>query len=293
MLSSVCAVNLTVLGKDYSLYTHVHHSYGLNDAFDRSVAYLLKVQQSEQLDSNGESVLHNSVQQKPLDQDATAVVAEGSAQGEGRRLDQDESPSADMLVGEATDSSYLDQRTSPEAATEEAPEGRMLDQDESSPATPTTVEAAEGSRLGQDESLAAQLAATAEAAEVPRLGQDESFAPASAAAAYTEHRRRLSVISEDKRFTEKGVHRHLLQHSVSMRDHHQTGLQAIGDQHDTGSHTSLLQPNMAGARSRSMLQEVVKGVEHPCLHEGYFKNYAWVAHGAHVGPLPRVHLVGR
>ena len=35
------AVNVTVAGVQYSLYTHVHHHYGLNDAFDRSVDILL------------------------------------------------------------------------------------------------------------------------------------------------------------------------------------------------------------------------------------------------------------
>ncbi len=35
----------------YPLYTHVHHGYGLNDAFDKSVAMLLDSSQanSEQL----------------------------------------------------------------------------------------------------------------------------------------------------------------------------------------------------------------------------------------------------
>lgn len=228
----MCAVNLTVLGKDYSLYTHIHHSYGLNDAFDRSVAYLLTAQQSEQLSSTAESALHKSVQQKPLDQDATAVVTEDPVQGEGRRLDQ-------------------------------------------------------------DESLNVQPAATAEVAEGPRRDQDESTPLAPAAAAATERRRRLAVISQDKRSSWQGMKRHLSQHSESQQNHHQTLCKATGNQADSQSHTSSLQPSLAGARRRSMLQEVVKGVEHPCLHEGYFQNYAWVAHGAHVGPLPRVHLVGR
>lgn len=48
----------------------------------------------------------------------------------------------------------------------------------------------------------------------------------------------------------------------------------------------------AGAARRSMLQEGVQ-VSHPCLHEGYAKKYAWVAHGTHVTPLPKVQLLGR
>ena len=34
-------MNATVLGASHLLYAHVHHHYGLNDAFDRSVAILL------------------------------------------------------------------------------------------------------------------------------------------------------------------------------------------------------------------------------------------------------------
>ena len=40
----VCAANVTVAGVTYALFTHVHHHYGLNDAFDSSVATLLMQQ---------------------------------------------------------------------------------------------------------------------------------------------------------------------------------------------------------------------------------------------------------
>jgi hypothetical protein len=33
---------VTVAGVEYPLYTHVHHGYGLNDAFDRSVTLLTR-----------------------------------------------------------------------------------------------------------------------------------------------------------------------------------------------------------------------------------------------------------
>ena len=36
------AGNVTVAAVEYPLYTHVHHGYGLNDAFDRSVTLLTK-----------------------------------------------------------------------------------------------------------------------------------------------------------------------------------------------------------------------------------------------------------
>ena len=35
------AANVSILGVQYNLYTHAHHKYGLNDAFDRSVEILL------------------------------------------------------------------------------------------------------------------------------------------------------------------------------------------------------------------------------------------------------------
>ena len=38
----VIAGNVTVAGVEYPLYTHVHHGYGLNDAFDRSVTLLTR-----------------------------------------------------------------------------------------------------------------------------------------------------------------------------------------------------------------------------------------------------------
>ena len=35
------AANVTIMGVQYPLFTHAHHGYGLNDAFDRSVALLV------------------------------------------------------------------------------------------------------------------------------------------------------------------------------------------------------------------------------------------------------------
>ena len=34
------AVTVTVAGVEYPLYSHVHHGFGLNDAFDTSVGLL-------------------------------------------------------------------------------------------------------------------------------------------------------------------------------------------------------------------------------------------------------------
>ena len=44
------AANVTIMGVRYPLFTHVHHHYGLNDAFDRSVSALLSL---TPLDSSG------------------------------------------------------------------------------------------------------------------------------------------------------------------------------------------------------------------------------------------------
>ena len=40
----VCAraANVSILGVQYNLFTHAHHRFGLNDAFDRSVEILLQ-----------------------------------------------------------------------------------------------------------------------------------------------------------------------------------------------------------------------------------------------------------
>ncbi|KAL0038169.1 hypothetical protein WJX79_005885 [Trebouxia sp. C0005] len=156
-------IHVTVLGTDYSLYTYVHHSYGLNDAFDRSVAHLLSTQQPEQLDSETDTLLQDSIQSKPLEQDDTAITAVDPAEGRRRR-------------------------------------GQLLN-------TGGHLLNAEG-------------------------------------------------------------------HLVNSSEMPQAGLK------------------LAGARNRSMRQGRIT-LEHPCLHEGYSKEYAWVAHGAHVAPLPQVQLLGR
>ena len=40
------AVNLTVMGVQYALFSQIHHGFGLNDAFDRSVGMLQRRQQT-------------------------------------------------------------------------------------------------------------------------------------------------------------------------------------------------------------------------------------------------------
>ena len=69
------------------------------------MAHLLTTQQSQQLDSVSASALQDSVQQKPLDQDDTAVVTEATTEAAteaaaGRRL-ADSSPADEAAAGEA------------------------------------------------------------------------------------------------------------------------------------------------------------------------------------------------
>ena len=52
-LACVCAVNVTVVGRTYSLYSHVHAHYGMNDAFDRSVMLLLRRQRRRAQEAGG------------------------------------------------------------------------------------------------------------------------------------------------------------------------------------------------------------------------------------------------
>lgn len=68
----LAAVNLTILGSQYTLYSHVHHRFGLNDAFDRSVAHLLTAQQGLAADATVAEALEDSVHQKPLGQEDVA-----------------------------------------------------------------------------------------------------------------------------------------------------------------------------------------------------------------------------
>lgn len=192
------AVNITVLGTDYSLYAHVHHSYGLNDAFDRSVAHLLLAQQ---LISDTESALQDSVQTKPLHQDDTAVVAEGTAEAapEGRRLAQDESllavTAADRAAAEATwpaqhESLYTDMAAG--------------------------IEPAAGRLLQQHESLSADTAAGREAAgDGMRLDIPGSSPPASVTKEVSHRRHLVASLKDSTRYVMHHIYcnMHLLQHS--------------------------------------------------------------------------------
>ena len=207
------AVNVTVLGRQYTLYTHVHHSYGLNDAFDRSVAHLLTAQQPEHVDSATDSLLHDSVRQEPLDQkDTVNIAVDDTGGGKLRVLQHD---------GDLVHHKLVDQNGSANTAAE----GRSRSMRQQS----TLL--AEGRSRRLQESLTVPL---------------EQNDTANAAAEGTEGRSPST----------------LLQNTLLAED-----------------------------RSRSMQESIT--VEHPCLHEGYSQEYDWVAHGAHVAPLPQVQLLGR
>ena len=195
------AVDVTVLGTDYSLFTHVHHAYGLNDAFDRSVAHLLTAQQAH---LSHDSLLQTSLHQTPLDQDDTANTAADTGTGSRRHALQ--APAADnagMAVSQQGDSLARERSRSMQQ------EGGVTNR-------------ADGGRFRGLQQDSIQLA------EADGLPGDVQWA--------------------------------------------------------TG--------NQPGATRPRDLQERIP-VEHPCLHKGYSKEYEWVAHGVHVGPLPQVQLLGR
>ncbi len=245
------AVNVTVLGTDYSLYTYVHHSYGLNDAFDRSVAHLLSTQQPEQLDSETDTLLQDSIQSKPLEQDDTAITAVDPAEGRRRGMLQ-----GGDLVPSSSPSSQ-------------------------SQAAVSDLNAKQQSRSSIPNSSSSpqfQVAA-------PVLGpkqQSQSPDPGSRGA---DARRQGMGLQSDGRSAD------IVQEGGQLSN---AGGHLVNAKGQLVNSSKLLQPRpeLPGARSRSMLQGRIT-VEHPCMHEGYSKEYAWVAHGAHVAHLPQVQLLGR
>ena len=330
------AVNITVLGTDYSLYAHVHHSYGLNDAFDRSVAHLLS---ARQLNSNTESALQDSVQQKPLDQDDTAVAAEATAEAapEDRRLAQDESllaaTAADRAALEATWPAQHESLHADITAGMEHAGGRQLESADAA----ADREAADGGRLDTHGSSASVVAEPSHRRHLLANLEDNTrcvmhgmycnthlphlHLPQHASAA-TRTCGNTHLLQHAPAATRTCCNMHLLQHAstataqvlLAVKDPIKQSLfyrgSATVTQHDQAeqsiqllsSHvathgiarreTSSSSHLAAGARRRSMLQEGVQ-VSHPCLHEGYSRDYTWVAHGAHVTPLPKVQLLGR
>ena len=85
------AVNVTVLGTTYSLYTHVHHHYGLNDAFDRGVTLLLERQQQDATAEARQARSGNASSSGVLGKQATrhAAGADSSEDGGSRRSAQE------------------------------------------------------------------------------------------------------------------------------------------------------------------------------------------------------------
>ncbi|DBB01407.1 hypothetical protein WJX77_012567 [Trebouxia sp. C0004] len=237
-------VNVTVLGTEYSLYTYVHHSYGLNDAFDRSVAHLLSTLQPEQMDSETDTLLQDSIQFKPLEQDDTAITALDPAEGRSRSI----------LQG-----SYIVPRSNPSPQPQAAVPVLSLTQQSLSPVP--------SSRPSPQTQAAAPVLGPRQQSLSPTLGSSDTDARVSVVGSQSEGR--------SAEIAQEGGH-------------------LVSEEGQLVNSSELLQPGLklAGARSRSMLQGRIT-VDHPCLHEGYSKEYVWVAHGAHVAPLPQVQLLGR
>ena len=98
----LCAVNVSVLGTTYSLYTHVHHHYGLNDAFDRGVTLLLLEQQQAGAgavgtlpgDAGSGGQQADDIHNKQAARHAAAAVSDDSDRGVAPRRDLLEVPAA-------------------------------------------------------------------------------------------------------------------------------------------------------------------------------------------------------
>lgn len=73
-------MNVTVLDATHQLYAHVHHHYGLNDAFDRAVTLLLARQQAASSGSNAQQQQQQQVGPGEVGGD----VASGAQAHEGR-----------------------------------------------------------------------------------------------------------------------------------------------------------------------------------------------------------------
>ncbi len=250
-MTLLIAVNVTVLGTDYSLYTYVHHSYGLNDAFDRSVAHLLSTQQPEQLDSETDTFLQDSIQSKPLEQDDTAITAVHPAERRRRSILQ----GVDLVSGSSPSPHSL------AAVPVLSPKQQ----------SPSSIPSSNPSPQSQ---AAAPVLGPKQQSQSPAPGSRGTDARVQGVGSQSEGRS-AGIVREGG-------------HLLNRKGH------LVNEEGQLVNSSELLQPelDLAGARSRSMLQGRIT-VEHPCLHEGYSKEYAWVAHGAHVAPLPQVQLLGR
>jgi hypothetical protein len=86
-------VNVTVAGSEFPLYTRVHQHYGLDDAFDRSVTWLLDQQESRARPAALDAMQRGVASGAALDGDRQTLGAvergglgSGSSAGGGRRL---------------------------------------------------------------------------------------------------------------------------------------------------------------------------------------------------------------
>lgn len=235
----VCAVQLTVLGHQCTLYSHVHHSYGLNDAFDRSVVLLLTAKQNLSPNSSAAAALESSVHSKPLDQEATTSQVNGT----------DDSPKTSARSLQTyKDSFHPFDKTRVTSSVQPVVWRRVSTQqqrvDSISNNNHNNININSNSNINSDSDSA-----------LPEVlgsrGEVSTSIEAPPVAAKTGNREVLSSTS-----------------------HH-------------GKDVGLVT-----GRQRSLLQDKVT-LDHPCLHKGYVRDYTWVAHGAHVTPLPEVQLIAR
>ena len=125
------AVNATVLGTSHQLYAHVHHHYGLNDAFDRGVSLLLS--------RSGPGAAGNA--------SAHPADAGGTQQQQGQQGQQQQQQQQEKLSGVAAGTAAKDSGDGKQTASEKGGAAEAAGQ-----------QGAAGTRRGLRQALAAPVA---------------------------------------------------------------------------------------------------------------------------------------
>lgn len=252
------AANVTIMGVRYPLFTHVHHHYGLNDAFDRSVSALLSVAPSNTLalglsTAAGAGAGADASSGSSRAQEARPATAHWHAEHRGA--------AAGWKAGNGGDSGVRSGGISSSAADARSPPAGQ----------------------GADSSNASALAALAAAAsaEQRRAGAGRRLTATDELG--------LGFAEPDPGSSDSGTWRRLREGGA---DSGVAGRGAESDAAGSGSQRSL--PGEAAVSSNSSGMALAE-VAHPCLHAGYERTYARMAlQGVQPAPYPpRVRLVGR
>lgn len=252
------AANVTIMGVRYPLFTHVHHHYGLNDAFDRSVSALLSVAPSNTLGlglstAAGAGAGADGSSGSSRAQEARPATAHWHAEHRGA--------AAGLKAGSGADSGVRLGGISSSAADARSPPGSQ----------------------GANSSNASALAALAAAAsaEQRRAGAGRRLTSTDELG--------LGLAKLDPGSSGRGTRQRLRE---VAGDSGVAGREAEAGAAGSGSQRSL--PGGA-AMSNNSSGVALAEVAHPCLHAGYERTYARMAlQGVQPAPdPPRVRLVGR